>query len=136
MDSLGQQLSALQVLLALLALALGSVIVVYTLISGGSVPREGTETTGQLGARRKVVLAIAHPDDECMFFGPTLTTCKDAEWTVLCFSTGLPLIPSCAALIAHFHSDRERGRVRRDPFRGTRKELCGTEHPIFTCSHL
>ncbi|KAI8348464.1 putative deacetylase LmbE-like domain-containing protein [Choanephora cucurbitarum] len=40
---------------------------------------------------RTVLLLTAHPDDECMFFGPTLTSLKTltkARMHVLCLSTG------------------------------------------------
>lgn len=39
---------------------------------------------------RRVVLVIAHPDDECMFFGPTILALRkaDAEIDLLCLSEG------------------------------------------------
>lgn len=36
----------------------------------------------------RVLLIIAHPDDEVMFFGPTISSCKDIF--ILCLSEGLP----------------------------------------------
>lgn len=39
----------------------------------------------------QVLLVIAHPDDECMFFGPTLTSLRTltrSKVHVLCLSTG------------------------------------------------
>ena len=39
-----------------------------------------------------VLLLTAHPDDECMFFSPTIIQLsKRAKIHVLCLSTGLPL---------------------------------------------
>ncbi|XP_072934381.1 N-acetylglucosaminyl-phosphatidylinositol de-N-acetylase [Epargyreus clarus] len=48
-----------------------------------------TRTRGSLGAKR-VLLVIAHPDDECMFFGPTIfRLCEQgAEVYILCLSNG------------------------------------------------
>ncbi|XP_032527580.2 N-acetylglucosaminyl-phosphatidylinositol de-N-acetylase [Danaus plexippus] len=48
-----------------------------------------TRTRGALGAKR-VLLVIAHPDDECMFFGPTIfRLCEQgAEVYLLCLSNG------------------------------------------------
>mmetsp|Transcript_4729 Transcript_4729/g.6371 ORF Transcript_4729/g.6371 Transcript_4729/m.6371 type:complete len:148 (+) Transcript_4729:323-766(+) len=42
------------------------------------------------GEMRRVLLVIAHPDDESMFFGPTLLALAgmQAEVSVLCLSTG------------------------------------------------
>lgn len=40
---------------------------------------------------KRVLLVIAHPDDECMFFGPTVlnfTTNKDCTLYLMCLSTG------------------------------------------------
>lgn len=35
------------------------------------------------------LLVIAHPDDECMFFGPLLLASQGTyQWKVLCLSTG------------------------------------------------
>jgi len=36
----------------------------------------------------RLLLVIAHPDDEAMFWAPTLLTMNSAAWSVLCFSTG------------------------------------------------
>ncbi|XP_046964291.1 N-acetylglucosaminyl-phosphatidylinositol de-N-acetylase [Vanessa cardui] len=48
-----------------------------------------TRTRGALGAKR-VLLVVAHPDDECMFFGPTIfRLCEQgAEVYLLCLSNG------------------------------------------------
>lgn len=48
-----------------------------------------TRTRGALGAKR-VLLVVAHPDDECMFFGPTIfRLCEQgAEVHLLCLSNG------------------------------------------------
>ncbi|XP_013167538.1 PREDICTED: N-acetylglucosaminyl-phosphatidylinositol de-N-acetylase-like [Papilio xuthus] len=48
-----------------------------------------TRIRGALGAKR-VLLVIAHPDDECMFFGPTIfRLCEQgAEVYILCLSNG------------------------------------------------
>ncbi|XP_047033133.1 N-acetylglucosaminyl-phosphatidylinositol de-N-acetylase [Helicoverpa zea] len=48
-----------------------------------------TRTRGALGARR-VLVVVAHPDDECMFFGPTIfRLCEQgADVHVLCLSNG------------------------------------------------
>ena len=39
-----------------------------------------------------VLLVTAHPDDECMFFAPTLASlvATDAELWLLCLSLGAP----------------------------------------------
>lgn len=62
----------------------------YLLTNADPVPREW----------KRVLLVIAHPDDECMFFGPTLVGLLGAEVArnggkldertvkVLCLSTG------------------------------------------------
>lgn len=49
-----------------------------------------TRIRGALGAKR-VLLVIAHPDDECMFFGPTIfRLCEQgAEVYLLCLSNGI-----------------------------------------------
>ncbi|XP_045454121.1 N-acetylglucosaminyl-phosphatidylinositol de-N-acetylase [Melitaea cinxia] len=48
-----------------------------------------TRTRGSLGAKR-VLIVTAHPDDECMFFGPTIfRLCEQgAEVYLLCLSNG------------------------------------------------
>ncbi|XP_068623318.1 N-acetylglucosaminyl-phosphatidylinositol de-N-acetylase [Battus philenor] len=48
-----------------------------------------TRIRGALGAKR-VLIVIAHPDDECMFFGPTIfRLCEQgAEVYLLCLSNG------------------------------------------------
>ncbi|CAH1640933.1 unnamed protein product [Spodoptera littoralis] len=48
-----------------------------------------TRTRGALGAKR-VLVVVAHPDDECMFFGPTIfRLCEQgADVHVLCLSNG------------------------------------------------
>ncbi|CAG0920174.1 unnamed protein product [Notodromas monacha] len=42
------------------------------------------------GSKKRALLVIAHPDDECMFFGPTILELTEAGALVyvLCFSTG------------------------------------------------
>lgn len=52
-----------------------------------------TRTRGALGAKR-VLIVIAHPDDECMFFGPTIfRLCEQgAEVYLLCLSNGKILL--------------------------------------------
>ncbi len=52
---------------------------------------------GATGQRRKLLLLTAHPDDECMFFAPTLSLlASQPGWHVhiLCLSNGasLPLV--------------------------------------------
>lgn len=49
-----------------------------------------TRTCGALGAKR-VLVVIAHPDDECMFFGPTIfRLCEQgANVYLLCLSNGM-----------------------------------------------
>lgn len=48
-----------------------------------------TRTRGALGAKR-VLVVVAHPDDECMFFGPTIfRLCEQgADVYILCLSNG------------------------------------------------
>ncbi|XP_075983789.1 phosphatidylinositol glycan anchor biosynthesis class L [Anticarsia gemmatalis] len=48
-----------------------------------------TRTRGALGAKR-VLVVVAHPDDECMFFGPTIfRLCEQgADVHILCLSNG------------------------------------------------
>lgn len=41
---------------------------------------------------KRVLFVIAHPDDECMFFGPTILTYtkkKNCEVYLMCLTTGL-----------------------------------------------
>lgn len=49
-----------------------------------------TRTRGALGAKR-VLVVVAHPDDECMFFGPTIfRLCEQgADVHLLCLSNGM-----------------------------------------------
>lgn len=51
-----------------------------------------TRIRGALGAKR-VLIVVAHPDDECMFFGPTIfRLCEQgADVHLLCLSNGTPL---------------------------------------------
>lgn len=45
----------------------------------------------QISGMRRVLLITAHPDDECMFFGPTLVALAkaiDVRIYVLCLSSG------------------------------------------------
>ena len=56
-----------------------------------------------VAAARRALLVTAHPDDECMFFGPTLVgLLRDPACTVylLCLSTGqsIVILQSAAAL--------------------------------------
>lgn len=48
-----------------------------------------TRIRGSLKAKR-VLMVVAHPDDECMFFGPTIfRLCEQgADVHILCLSTG------------------------------------------------
>lgn len=48
-----------------------------------------TRTRGALGAKRALIV-IAHPDDECMFFGPTIyRLCEQGtDVYMLCLSDG------------------------------------------------
>jgi GlcNAc-PI de-N-acetylase len=56
--------------------------------SGGDI--KGLD--GQM-TRSAALLVIAHPDDECMFFGPALLSqLEHYEWHVLCLSTGVTLL--------------------------------------------
>ena len=45
---------------------------------------------GEMGDK-KVLVITAHPDDECMFFSPTILGLQDDGWEVyvLCMSTGI-----------------------------------------------
>jgi hypothetical protein len=47
-------------------------------------------TSGSAQVPRKVLLVTAHPDDEAMFFVPTITALRasDADVVLLCLSTG------------------------------------------------
>lgn len=49
-----------------------------------------TRTRGSLRAKR-VLIVVAHPDDECMFFGPTIfRLCEQgADVHLLCLSNGM-----------------------------------------------
>lgn len=45
-----------------------------------------------LTENERILIVISHPDDECMFFGPTivnLTRCKDQKIFLLCLSYGM-----------------------------------------------
>ena len=45
--------------------------------------------------RQTALLVIAHPDDETMFFAPTLQVLRTQyNWHILCLSTG---VATCAA---------------------------------------
>ena len=49
------------------------------------------QSQGPLAKARRVMFVIAHPDDECMFFGPVimkLAQQKDCELFLLCLSKG------------------------------------------------
>jgi LmbE family N-acetylglucosaminyl deacetylase len=47
--------------------------------------------------RPDALLVIAHPDDECMFFGPSLLGMRSIyRWRVLCLSTGTLVRLQCA----------------------------------------
>ena len=57
--------------------------------------RPGSAITADAGA--KVLLVIAHPDDECMFFGPSVQHFQEAGFSVhlLSLSTGVsPAAPA------------------------------------------
>lgn len=46
---------------------------------------------GSLSAKERILIVTSHPDDECMFFGPTvvnLTRYKDKKIFLLCLSYG------------------------------------------------
>ncbi len=72
-------------------------------------------------AKPAVLVLTAHPDDEAMFFGPTIVNLVTAGWDVLpvCMSTGgySSPHPSSPSLIPHTHRGRalacEQARMRR-----------------------
>lgn len=72
-------------------------VIAYLLVCGfvyrKYARRLPTRTRGSLKARR-VLVVVAHPDDECMFFGPTIyRLCEqDADVHILCLSNGLYII--------------------------------------------
>lgn len=63
-----------------------------------------TRTRGALRAKR-VLVVVAHPDDECMFFGPTIfRLCEQgADVHLLCLSNGNNI--KCALNLYHFIFD-------------------------------
>lgn len=54
---------------------------------------------------KRVLIVTAHPDDECMFFGPTilsLTRQPNCQVYLLCLSKGLGVIIFCQFIVIHF----------------------------------
>lgn len=59
-------------------------------------------------SQKRTLLVTAHPDDECMFFSPTVSAIKPGKLVVLCLSAGnaegigaireKELVNSCSAL--------------------------------------
>ncbi|XP_076035825.1 phosphatidylinositol glycan anchor biosynthesis class L [Oratosquilla oratoria] len=61
----------------------------------GGVCRNGCGNSGEIGCssggKQRILIIIAHPDDECMFFGPTIlhfTRDSNSEVYLLCLSKG------------------------------------------------
>lgn len=72
-----------------LALAYAAITIVYALIVTDYFMR--IWESKQISGVRQVLLVIAHPDDECMFFGPTLVSLAkmpDVRIYVICLSIG------------------------------------------------
>lgn len=66
------------------SLVLTAILVVF------STSRRREDVTRTFARRKKVLLVIAHPDDETMFFSPSIVTMveRGVEVFVLCLSTG------------------------------------------------
>ena len=91
----------------------------------------GLATIRSFGER--IGLIIAHPDDECMFFSPTLVENSDADWFVLCLSKGSVLICLSSGVRApQLTSMRRRQRVRTWEHQGERIncQLCTVGYPV------
>lgn len=62
-------------------------IILYVIIN----KRNGVMFESSIEKPKRVLIVIAHPDDECMFFGPTiykLTRDDQTQLYLLCLSTG------------------------------------------------
>lgn len=62
-------------------------VILYIVIN----KRNGVMFESSIKKPKRVLIVIAHPDDECMFFGPTiykLTKNEDVQVYLLCLSTG------------------------------------------------
>ena len=77
-----------------------------------------------LQSMRRVLLVIAHPDDESMFFAPTLRNLSDQRinLTVLCLSKG-PAVKQRSSATPQ-QSSRRRRRSRDRQREGTDGSLC------------
>jgi len=76
-------------------LVTASVLVVGYVCTCLRASRERTTLDLDSKPSRRVLLITAHPDDECMFFGPTvrkLTKTKDVRLYLMCLSVGNTLI--------------------------------------------
>ena len=84
-----------QVLLSLLAPSL--LLYIWAAYIRPVSQREAARFSQKISARSnravvQVLLVIAHPDDECMFFGPTLVALskqQSVSMHLLCFTTGI-----------------------------------------------
>lgn len=66
-------------------------LLVYVIGVVGQVYDDAPKWKKKHSRDQKVVFVIAHPDDESMFFAPTLSTLRDRlqqECFILCLSTG------------------------------------------------
>jgi len=103
-------------------LVTASVLVVGYVCTCLRTSREPTTPDTDGKPRRRVLLITAHPDDECMFFGPTvrqLTNTKDVRLYLMCLSVGNAPVPLLVSV------DVSLGRV---PFQvtSTARARCGS----------
>ncbi|KAK7794435.1 hypothetical protein R5R35_003808 [Gryllus longicercus] len=71
--------------------AVGIYIFLCGLVYIATVYLRNSSDCGQLRSVKRVLFVIAHPDDECMFFGPiiiTLAQRHDCQMFLLCLSNG------------------------------------------------
>lgn len=60
-------------------------------VNGLTTPLNATTGSQILGRQRRVMFVIAHPDDECMFFGPSIlhfTQKEKAMVFLICLTNG------------------------------------------------
>jgi GlcNAc-PI de-N-acetylase len=81
-------------------------------------------------SRKRILLLIAHPDDEAMFFAPTVLALTKPELRneveILCLSIGIALI----TVLGSTNEDRQRGRPGTNPKKRTHQERVVTGNQI------
>ena len=81
------QLIDVMILLLLILFYVAVSVVLYVYLTNNPLHISGFS---RLGWKRNVLFVIAHPDDECMFFGPTIIhlTAAGHKVHLICLSTG------------------------------------------------